>query len=825
MLRKLLHLCPVIIIMNFSVLLLVYFGYGEAERTYWKFKLDKLVTQSQIVRDLMDDFLKIGLPLSLIKDFLEKESALGKFAGFSVFLDHGDNARKNDIILTVMNNDRQIIFSNQKRQNKFFDQNIARFDNKTGRPDRFDYRHTAIRNTQYAISEDDASYQMILPLHDKFSRVGYLAVTMSKAPVQRFLQSKFIGVFYATIGICLLLVVFIVAIDRPWAARHYKAYLGAGYTLAALIIASLVVVTLISIYSHGADDKIRSLSKSLTTRLSAIVEAGVDFKTVSGLDSILFNYQQLDEDIHTVVLTDHGMVMIHPDSDQIGRPWKVPPGQKEYAYNIDNSTFSVVVTMDASIIRYKVLLAVKNLATLIAACFFIGFLTFNVGAALKPMPGDKSAKAPACAGNARSSQCLYETMMPVWFLIVFAESLNLSFLPKYFNNICAMAQTSPFSSSILFTAFFVGFALILVPSGYLSDRWNDKNLIMLGIILFAGTMSLMAVTRSYLWVLIIRFLAGAAQGIVFIGVQNYIRKISRQENMTQGGAVIVFSFNGGIIAGSAIGSILLADIGIQGMFFSAAAISIAAFIFTLLYIPGLPGVGRTELKTDKAALVRSLLNKGRTLVKDGEFMRTLLLVGATSKVTFTGVTIYAVPLLMIQLDYTQEDIGLALMLYAGAVLISNFYISKWVDHTGNIPIALFGGVVVSSMGIMVIGLAEWQGISSWLSHSATWFFFGGMLLLGAANGAISSPVVSHIMETRACRKLGQGTGVSAYRLFERMGHVTGPLIVGQLFTWSKQKMDAILLLGIIVAVFGIAFLISSGRKHSVRERINRVTAN
>jgi predicted MFS family arabinose efflux permease len=282
--------------------------------------------------------------------------------------------------------------------------------------------------------------------------------------------------------------------------------------------------------------------------------------------------------------------------------------------------------------------------------------------------------------------------------------------------------------------------------------------------------------------------------------------------MTQGGAVIVFSFNGGIIAGSAIGSILLVDIGIRGIFFCAATISIAAFVFTLLYIPGLPKTRMTDLKSNKTALGKTLLSKGRTLMRDGEFMRTLFFVGAASKVTFTGVTIYAVPLLMIQRNFAQEDIGLALMLYAGAVLFSNYYISKWVDHTNNIPLALFGGVIVSSIGIMVIGLVEWERISTWLSHSATLLCFGGMLLLGMANGAISSPVVSHIMETRSCRTLGQGTGVGAYRLFERMGHVAGPLIVGQLFTWSKQRMNAILLLGIIIAIFGITFLIATDRR-------------
>jgi predicted MFS family arabinose efflux permease len=810
--KKFLHISPVIIILNLSVLLLVYFGYGEAKRTFWKFKLDKLKTQSEITRDLMDDFLKMGLPLSLIKDFLEKETALGTFAGFSVFLDPDTSASKSGITIAVLNMDDEIVFSSKTTQNSALGQKAARLKTKTANADRFDYRHTLIRNTRYAVCESDAHYQMTLPLHDKFTQVGNLVVSLSKAPVQHYLQSQFRGVFYFTLFICLFLSALVVILDRPWAARHHKSLLGAGYSLASLTSASLIVVTLISIYSHGAEDKMRMLAKSLANRLNAIVDSGVEFETVYGLDAMLLDYQQLDKDIHTVALSINRVVMIHPDSGAVGRPWQVPTNQKEYIYNIGNSRATVIVTMDEAIIHYKVLLAVKNLATLIAASFFIGFLTFNVGTTLRNFPAKKAANDYILNKENHFSQSLYETMMPVWFLVVFAESLNLSFLPKYLNDICAVGQIPQSYCSVLFSAFFVGFALILVPSGYLSDRWSDKYMILLGIISFVVTMVLMGVTQHYFLVLTIRFLSGAAQGIVFIGVQNYIRKISLQGRMTQGGAVIVFSFNGGIISGSAIGSILLADIGIQGIFFSAAAISMAAFIFTLLYIPGLPKPRSNAFKPYKTDLLKTISKKARTLMRDGEFMRTLFLVGATSKVTFTGVTIYAVPLLMIQLNFTQEDIGLAIMLYAAAVLISNYYISRWVDKTGNIPFALFGGVLVSSIGIMAIGLVDWVRISASLSYSVTLLFFGGMLLLGMANGAISAPVVSHIMGTRACRTLGEGAGVGAYRLFERMGHVAGPLIIGQLFTWSNQRMKAILLLGIVIAVFGFAFLVSTDRR-------------
>lgn len=823
--KKILRITPVIVIMNISVLLLVYFGYGEAKRAYWGFKMDKLITQSRIVRDLMDDFLKIGQPLSLIKDFLEKKSTLGKFAGFSVFLDDDDNRSQKDLSVMVLSSSGQIIFSNPKHHDQKAHPSTFQFMGDIDVGHRFDYRHIFIRNQQYAVNEADAYYQVVLPLRDKFTQVGNLVVTLPKAPIQHFLSVKFADVVYATIGVCFLLVIFIAIIDRPQARPHDKAWLGFGYGVASLVTAALIVATLISIYAHGADDKIRMLSKSLANRLDAIVESGVAFESVSGLDTLLYDYQNLDPDIHTVALSDNGMVIIHPNPKMLGRTWKVPQGQNEYIYPIKNSTASVVVTMEQSIIRQKVLLAVKNLATLMAACCFIGFLTYNIGAKLREIPVRAGSNERLRGNTEPGSKGLYETMMPVWFLIVFAESLNLSFLPRYLNDICASYQMTHMSSSLLFSAFFIGFALILVPAGYLSDRWSDKYLIMAGILSFAVTMGLMGMTQHYAAVLSIRCLAGAAQGTVFIGVQNYIRKISHNGKMSQGGAVIVFSFNGGIISGSAIGSILLADIGARGIFFSAAAISVAVLGFVLLYVSDPLAPERRAIQPQKKDLVPTIAAKAHTMMKDGEFVRTLLFVGAASKVTFTGITIYAVPLLMNRLSYAQEDIGTAIMVYACAVLVSNYYISKWVDQSGHIHMALFCGVLVSSIGITIIALAEWEDFIAWFPYSLALLIFGGMFLLGVANGAISSPVVSHIMKTRTCRTLGQGAGVGAYRLFERMGHVAGPLIIGQLFMWYNQRMHAILLFGLVIGVFGIVFLIASNRKQGIENHFNQLPVN
>src|SRR5438046_5203877 len=84
---------------------------------------------------------------------------------------------------------------------------------------------------------------------------------------------------------------------------------------------------------------------------------------------------------------------------------------------------------------------------------------------------------------------------------------------------------------------------------------------------------------------VLRALSGIGQGMLFIGIQAYILAVASAEKKTQGAAIIVFGFQGGMISGMAIGSLLVTHIHADGVFGISAAIGLAAALYSMLLIP------------------------------------------------------------------------------------------------------------------------------------------------------------------------------------------------------------------------------------------------
>ena len=83
----------------------------------------------------------------------------------------------------------------------------------------------------------------------------------------------------------------------------------------------------------------------------------------------------------------------------------------------------------------------------------------------------------------------------------------------------------------------------------------------------------------------------------------------------------------------------------------------------------------------------------------------------------------------------------------------------------------------------------------------------GAAITGAAHGLINAPVVTHVVDAPISQQIGEAPAAAAYRFLERIGHVTGPLLIGQLFAFYGQSPLVILYIGIVVALFGLFFAI------------------
>ena len=251
-----------------------------------------------------------------------------------------------------------------------------------------------------------------------------------------------------------------------------------------------------------------------------------------------------------------------------------------------------------------------------------------------------------------------------------------------------------------FTAFFFAFVLALIPAGRIAERVDIKRVLAGASLLFLGGLALLILTRDFHLLVAARVLGGFAQGAVFIAVQSYILKSVSESRKTRGSAIIVFAFNTGILSGAAIGALLVIFIGAVGVFSVASATAAAMLLFVLLV---LPNVGRAGRQAERADSLADLLRGTRNLFADLGFVSSFLFVGIASKAVLTGVAIFALPLVMTQLGYVQEDIGQILMFFAAGVLIANHWSSHLADRIGRTAPILFGGMLVTGVALIVMG--------------------------------------------------------------------------------------------------------------------------
>ena len=192
-----------------------------------------------------------------------------------------------------------------------------------------------------------------------------------------------------------------------------------------------------------------------------------------------------------------------------------------------------------------------------------------------------------------------------------------------------------------------------------------------------------------------------------------------------------------------------------------------------------------------------------------DFLRTMFLIGVPAKAVLTGVVIFALPVLMTQAHYAQEDIGQILMVYGGAVVLASSYASRSVDRSGRTGHALFLGSIVSGAGLVLIGLTGWSPLVGQVGSTSflTVLLIAGVAVLGVAHGFINAPVVTHVANSELAAASGEASATAAYRFLERLGHVAGPIIVGQLFLFGGQDPMMIAWIGVGVAVLGVLFLV------------------
>ncbi len=756
------------VILALSLAFFTGIGLGEANRTYSKLKLEGVYALGETIKSVVDSFLGAGVPLSQFVGF-DNVAAMVLEVDPSIFS------------MQIANNHGEIIFS----------------DGAEASFQPFTPSKKIDSQQRYRIEENERFYRISIPLENKFEKSGELQLNVLKKQIHEKLLHSFRGVFAMIAAAVVLFLLLITYIDAKRLKRQ-KFWFSSAYASAVLLVAVFMLVTLIQIYFDGIQAKTGNLANSLAYKLSSIQKLDLDIDSFKGIDKLFQRYQDLNPEIHDVVLESGSDVLVRTQAAETGNTGSFIRHAKHF------QDHTIRVRVDKGIVYANLWRSFKSFLILFVAALFMAALFLNLLFAVQ-----RSRSRQRDLGEDKEKGRLLEFIKPLFFLGVFAEALYASFLPQYFEQIATQYALGPNGASFLFTAFFVAYALILLPAANYCQKHGEKALIIWSVIVFGLSSIAMAACSNYLLVAVLRLLAGLCQGALFIAVQSYLLRAGPEHRRTQSMAILIIQYNGGRIAGTAIGALAVSYFDASGVFLAGGVLSVLLCFYALKFVPRLEGVGPVLSQAEpEAAPGGSFFGKLKQALKDPEHVKTTFLIGINAKLVMIGVVGFALPLIMERNAFSKEDIGLVLMLYSAGVLISSVYSSKFVDRTGNSKKILFRGNQGSGFGLICIGII---GLPFIPALSANLLVIAGTFILGLSHGFIAAPIMTHIAETLTSRRIGRGPSVSIFRVFERAGNILGPLLVGQLLVMSHYSSLVISAVGGFILICGLLFILRSFR--------------
>jgi predicted MFS family arabinose efflux permease len=771
--RRLLDSLAMFGVAAISMTLLIYIAFGEARRTYEQFQIEKLVAQGQVAQSAVEGFVRPGLPMH-------------QFVGFNGLTEPMVNADPIIDAIAAYDMADQRVFAAGDDKAVLIGSSEGAYRTADGAAE---VRHTG------------ELLLVVLPIRNRFEQVGNLVLSSARNKVAERVEEAFLPLVGAALGVSIAFALFVLFSSSRLSAASRTKWIGASFAIGFLTVAFLVVTTLVSVYSQGAQARAKALADSLGQRLDDIVIYNLNLDDISGIISLYGDYKRLNRDIRAAALLVDGKVRAHTDPMRRDVDWDHVPENYEYSVRIsppeNPRDIRVIVALPRDVVFREVARSVKNFGALFVASACFAGLFMGVARSLQRLAMSKSREWSVLEETAT-----IDLVKPVFFLAVFAENMSYAFLPQMMQAAATAGGLPAAYASAPFVGYYLCFALSLIPAGRFEAKTGPRKLIFFGLTLAALGMALMATTADFWIAFLARCLSGLGQGTLFIGVQAYVLANSSPERRTRAGGAIVFGFQAGMIAGMAIGSLLVSYVGPIGIFKLAGGISLATALYGYLALPA--RVSAAEVSGSLASVWRDTL----IMIRDSEFLRSILLIGVPAKAVLTGVVLFGLPLLLSEQGFAKEDIGQITMLYAAAVIFASHFASMWADRHRSAERIIFQGACLTAVGLTIMSLVGLKVVVDWGTSPifGTLLILVGVVIVGFSHGFINAPVVTHVTESELATRVGATNVAASYRLIERIGHVLGPIIMGQVFLHLGQSWTTLAWIALTVFSLGILFL-------------------
>lgn len=317
-----------------------------------------------------------------------------------------------------------------------------------------------------------------------------------------------------------------------------------------------------------------------------------------------------------------------------------------------------------------------------------------------------------------------------------------------------------------------GQAIFQLPFGMLSDRFGRKRMITIGLLIFALGSLVAAMSSSIYGLVLGRALQGA--GAISATVLALASDLSRASERGKMMAIIGASIGASFVLAIILGPILVGLLGLSGLFYVIALLSMAAIVLLWRIVPT-PQQSRYHADT---SFNRALVLK---VMADTQLWRLVIGVLLLHMIMI-GVFLMVPPLLDQELGLSNEA---QWRVYVPAVVIGFVLIVRSLrNHESSIVRRYLSWSIV---GLMLTVLLIFPAI-----YVGYWAVLAVMLLFFAAFNYIEATQPALI--SRLAPPAGRGTAMALFSMGQFLGAFLGGVLLGWLQSIAPDAIIVVLLL-------------------------------
>ena len=369
-------------------------------------------------------------------------------------------------------------------------------------------------------------------------------------------------------------------------------------------------------------------------------------------------------------------------------------------------------------------------------------------------------------------------------IFVMGQELTTAFLPIYFRQLEIGAFTSSLSLSGNFMVglTFVGFLFAPIVSMYFSTKllsvFSMRSYLIIGAALCMATLYGLSQVQTIEQAILLRTINGLGYGLIFLGSQIHIARLSSNENRARGSAVFARTMYAAVFFCPVIGGILSEQLGYENIFALSGAICALSIVAMLLLMQGNE---RKKLYPDSysVAPVEEVKEKPAKLSlrqkwQENSSIFILAAFGSVPvKLNHFGIIMFIMPLLLVDvLGFRVIEVGRVLMLFGFLLLVCMPYVGKHMDKHKSAESIMMIGSLLSLIAIIAL----------FFHHS--WIIIGAVALFGISQSMVTPALLTLVQNLRISGTVSADElneivsgNLTLFRLVERVGLILGILLL------------------------------------------------